>query len=385
VLAACALTLWAVAAGDAEPLPQALHNQGIARSATLSAAIGVAQRVWPPLYPLFLWLVHHTGLPLHAANGLLFVASLAVFAVAARQVAPRSAPWVVALYALGSFHVANLPQLVSEALLTPLALLFLLALGAYRADPVARRLVPLALACALACLTRYFALFWLLPIGLLEIVRRRRERGGCLIQASGFLAAAVAPVGLWMLDAYLRTGHPTGMDRFASRAFDAQTTLAGNLDLLMRTLAFDLFLPWRGTSHAALMRQTPLSVIELTIATAILIALACLVLARSKRQAASRAPSGDALRAIVWLADSYLVALIVLWTVGNNDPIHSRFVYPVYPFLYLGFAALVERSREPSTPIWARVSAVVAFAMLAGVQLSAAALHLGGGAAGAWP
>ena len=42
----------------------------------------------------------------------------------------------------------------------------------------------------------------------------------------------------------------------------------------------------------------------------------------------------------------YLGFLALLWTVGNNDPLHTRFLQPVYAFGLLLFAHLYVRARE---------------------------------------
>ena len=45
----------------------------------------------------------------------------------------------------------------------------------------------------------------------------------------------------------------------------------------------------------------------------------------------------------------YVAALILVWTGSNNDPIYTRFLFPVYPFLILSGLAMwsTHRDRAP--------------------------------------
>jgi hypothetical protein len=59
--------------------------------------------------------------------------------------------------------------------------------------------------------------------------------------------------------------------------------------------------------------------------------------------------ASDAGRAAVLVAAHagiYLVALIAIWTLGNNDPIHTRFTAPMYWCLVLGFFIAKEAWRD---------------------------------------
>jgi len=377
--AAAALCLLGLARGGPELLPQGIHNQAIAMSPDLAAAAADLNRVWPPLYPLLLWTAHRAGFAPRATNGLLFLASLGLLGAALRRVAPRGAPWMLALFALGSFQVGNLRHLVSEVLLTPLAVAVLLLLAGYRARPSGGRLAALAAVSALACLTRYFALFWLVPVVALEVARTPRDGRRRALRTGLLLAGALLPLGLWMLDARARTGYLTGMDRFAPRGLSAQTSLGGNVEGLARTLGQDLIVPWRGAAATRLAASPLRRAGEVAFGAVALAALAGVALASRRAGRATGGAPGATPGPVGWLAGSYLVALLALWTVGNNDPIHSRFVYPVYPFLLLGFAAAAERARAPAAPPWGPAAATIASAALAAAHLAAAALRLGAG------
>ncbi|HMB69208.1 MAG TPA: hypothetical protein VKU85_07840, partial [bacterium] len=75
-------------------------------------------------------------------------------------------------------------------------------------------------------------------------------------------------------------------------------------------------------------------------------------------------------------AGIHAAALLVLWTVGNNDPIHTRFVAPLYP----GLVLLLFAGREAAAQrgIRTAAAALTAVAVLAGaVNLDKSVLLLG--------
>jgi hypothetical protein len=76
-------------------------------------------------------------------------------------------------------------------------------------------------------------------------------------------------------------------------------------------------------------------------------------------------------------AKVYLVALVVIWTFGNNDPIHTRFTAPVYWCFVLGFFLAFEAWRDsPHRRLLA--GAALAFGLLVvGVNLDKSLALLG--------
>jgi hypothetical protein len=51
----------------------------------------------------------------------------------------------------------------------------------------------------------------------------------------------------------------------------------------------------------------------------------------------------------------YAVITVVLWSVGNNDPIYSRFMYPSYPFLILwgfGIYSFFKKNAPAPVTLW---------------------------------
>jgi hypothetical protein len=317
--------------------PQSRANRHFANTADYTAAVSELWPAWPPLYPSALWAVTALGVPLHAVNALLFFVTLALLYAVARRVARAVDPvWAVALYASAGFNAYNLHQLVAEALLVPLALGVL----AYTARCVEhgrdRDHASLCALLAAACLTRYFALAWLVPlIGLtlaLRGVRCRRER---IIRAAAVVGVSCGPVAVWMLHARATTGFFTGMERFGPRGLKIQMSLLGNASQSARTFFLDFFAPGFVASHESLAVG---SADPLALAVAALVLSLCVwcavVALRSRGRGAGNTPGALSLL-LPGLSVGYVAVLLVVWTVSNNDPIYTRFLYPSYVFFLL--------------------------------------------------
>ncbi len=374
---ACLLMLLALQL-QAEPLsPQSLANRHFAETPSYATALAELNRAWPPGYPTLLWCATALGMPLGAVNPLLLLATLALLVPVTRRVAPGVHPaWGIALYAAGSFHAFNLHQLVSEALLIPLALCALLcALRCIDLDRLADRAL-LCATLAACCLTRYFALVWLLPAFGAAMVLQPADGGRAPLarrvgRAAGVVGIAVLPVALWMLHARLTTGYLTGMERFAPRGFSDKTSLTGNLLLTGQTVLLDWLAPGTDASHAAVGSGGTFDPLGLSLA-ATAIGLAGWCGATALR---TPAPTGGRPGVLWWLLPAlsvgYVVVLVVVWTLGNNDPIYSRFLYPSYVFFVLaGFHvhSHVKRAHPPGSA--GRGGALLPFRLLYALLLA---------------
>jgi hypothetical protein len=335
---ACLLFVAAFQLQTAPLSPQSLANRHFANTADYTTAISELKRVWPPLYPSVLWAGEAVGVPLHLANALLFFLTLAVLYPVGRRVAPEVNPaWAIALYAAAGFNAFNLHQLVAEALLIPLALGVL----AYTARCVEHgRDRDYACLCALlaaCCLTRYFALAWLVPlVGLTLALRGVRSTRARVMRAAAVVAVACGPAALWMLHARATTGFFTGMERFAPRGFEAQTSLLGNVSHIARTFFLDFFAPRFDASHASLAGGSADPLALAVAAGALSLGVWCAVVAIRSEAPDAGNTSGALSLVLPGLSVGYVAVLLLVWTVGNNDPIHSRFLYPSYVFFLLG-------------------------------------------------
>jgi hypothetical protein len=338
VTAGAVLLLAVLLSGPAPPAGiQSVANEQFAAADSYAAALAGHKRAWPPLYPTLLFCASRAGIGSHGVNLTLFAATIALLFPIGRRLAPGVHPgWWAGLYAALGVHAANLRFAFSEALLVPLALGVLWASLECARHGRRRDYAGVALLLAAACLTRYFALFWLVPLVFAVLARWApgpvRVRG---LRAAVTATAAVLPVLAWMLHARLRTGFFTGMDRFEPRLGDAQTTLAGNVLLTARTLFVDAFVPGRHATHEAVGRDWQLDPIGLGAAVVAAVLLGACLWAVGRR---TRERGGPGAWLVGGLSAGYLVWLIALWTAGNNDPIYTRFVYPAYAFFGLAAA-----------------------------------------------
>jgi hypothetical protein len=230
---------------------------------------------------------------------------------------------------------------------------------------------------AAACLTRYFALFWLLPIGAVLVAAGSGRPQQRARRVAVFAGLSVAPVALWMWMTHLETGYWTGMDRFAPRGFLLPTALTDNLVHTGRSLFLDLISPRSAASHVAVVRDWNISGPEWVLGlVAALLVLGCAAVATrlALRSNAGRPEPRRVLSPqaalLVAFPLGYLVALIVLWSVANNDPIHTRFVYPVYVFLLLSGFHVYSRvlARSETSEHWARLPFYALYFLLVALQ-----------------
>ncbi|MBW2232607.1 MAG: glycosyltransferase family 39 protein [Deltaproteobacteria bacterium] len=339
-LLACVLCLLALSLQDDPLSPQSLANQYFAATPRYTTALSELNRVWPPLYPSTLWGLTAVGVPLGQVNALLLLTTLSLLFFAGRRVAPGVDPaWGVALYAACAFNAFNLHQLVSEALLIPLALGTLVLTCRCASTAGVRDHVLLSALLAACCLTRYFALVWLVPVVGLALLATR-PRAHRVWRAAAVTVGAMLPLGAWMLHARISTGYLTGMERFSPRIFSEKTTLLENLSFGGRTLFLDGFTPGANASHASVGVDWSLDPIGIAVAAgAVALALWCTRVAVAAR-AAGRAASTNDSAGVAWvllpgLSLGYLAVLLTVWTLGNNDPLYGRFLFPCYVFFML--------------------------------------------------
>ncbi len=296
-----------------------------------------------PLYPVTLAGLALAGLtPLGAValvNSIALVATIALLAVLARRMMPRSA-FLAPLFFAGLASNAYLFRMARpDIVMLPASLLAILGLARYAEHSRRTDLLIAAAGVALATTARYMAIFALAPLVAVgvHLVWRRVERGRAAT-ALIFLAAAYGPVASWLLRNRERTGYLTGMSRTAWREQAAATDFTTNVYGLVKTFVLDLF----GVRSMGVVAQVygeaaiPYPVTSACVA-AVAIGLALLGCGFARR-GARPGPEGVAsltTRLVRLAAGSYLVALLVLWTLGNNDPIHTRYVAPVYGYLVL--------------------------------------------------
>ena len=340
------------------------------RSETLEKA--VQPGIWPPGYPLTLLLGRTAGLPPRTTNLLLFYASCLLLGLLHRRMFPESRPlWALVLFAACAFNYYNLSQFTAEVLVVPLALGVSLLLLLYLRKRTFSLLLGLSLCCAAIFVSRYHALAWLLPLvggHLLFPLRKINRRS--LVHLAAFGLVALIPVALVMRANYKVNRHLTGMPRLSYEVrklpdnlgyFRESTGPEDNIRLIAQTLFVDFLSPRTLATHEVNQSAYRPSWFEwgiaLILALAAGIAALCFFRERSRlknapvqgKEEAKNGVRGALLPAEFFIG--YVVITIILWSIGNNDPIYSRFLYPSYPFLILsGFAGyLFVRKRSSST------------------------------------
>jgi uncharacterized membrane protein YidH (DUF202 family) len=281
----------------------------------------------------------------------------------------------VLLYAAANFNYVNLHQPTAEGLFVLLSLVLVLGLADVSREE--EGWLPLALVTTATvglCLTRYFAVYFALPLVALNVLQRspgplpRR-----LVRLSAVLAAALAPLVLWMWIARRETGFWTGADRLAPRTFPEGaahwaelTGLRANLTLWLKTVVVDFFSPNLYAAHSVVTRPHPLSTVEWALVALSLTAFAFAIAAwRRRRRETTRAREEGYERVLVVEAFVvYNVMTVATWTFANNDPIYTRFLYPSYVFLVLlGFYAFADARRWSASP-WGPLAFKLLYASL---------------------
>ena len=348
----------AYARRSGEQSVQSLKNLNFVKRADrlgLARALDMHPKVRPPLYPILLWACSRLGLPPRRVNEALFGSILLMLAVWARsRLGAGAAAYLLALYTVAAFNYVNMYQTTAEVLFAALSMAILLLLEAHGRSRTWGSLFAVAAASSALCVTRYFGLFFVPPLIaahlLLAGTDRPRRR---LAQLAAFTAVSLAPAALWMRGSVAETGYLSGADRFAPRELPGQvehwrqlTGVAANLTLWTKTIFVDFFSLHRYAALSVVTRPYRASAIECAVA-AVTVAGAALAVAVSLR-----AWRGDGLgqRASLPLQffTAYTLVTLVLWSVGNNDPLNTRFLYPSYVFLlvvaFQGYELLKRRA-----------------------------------------
>lgn len=351
--------------------PQSKANLAAADAESLASALEGYPAAWPPVYPTFLWTFNRLGLPVRYFNLLCFYLLLILIWVFVRDrrtgFGPGSA--VILLVFLHTNYVNSFQQ-VSETLFVLLAFIVLIVLDRYRQDPSMLLVLLTAVLTSIASLTRFFGIFWIAPIVVVQIamasgVGSRSERAKHLVSYLTVSAMGIIP---WLLLLKSRTGYFFGMERFAPRQFAEQnahwqgaTDFTTNIVFVCKTILIDLFSPTRRARHSVVEgRLLPAEYVVFLLVAILLVWIAWMV---GRELFKSERPACDSVKRAItshralplYFATGYLIALIVLWTVGNNDPIYSRFVFPCYVFSILSVFALFSWVEKGAAALWTRM------------------------------
>jgi hypothetical protein len=348
---------------------------------SLVSALERYPKLRPPLYPVLLWLAEACGIAARRVNELIFLATLPLLYVLASRSLGRVRPvHPVLLYAAANFNYVNLHQPTAEGLFVLLSLVLVLGLAdVSREDEGWIPTALIAVATAGLCLTRYFAVYSALPLVAWNVLQRapgpflRR-----LVRLSAILAAALVPLLVWMWVARRETGFWTGVDRLAPRTFPegaahwaALTGFRANVTLWLKTVVVDFFSPTLYAAHGVVTRPYSPSAVEWTLVGLSAVALvAALAAWRRRGREASRSRDAGCERVLV--AEAFVLynaMTLATWTLANNDPIYTRFLYPSYVFLVLlGFYAYADVRRWTGSP-WGPLAFKLLYAALLAIHV----------------
>jgi 4-amino-4-deoxy-L-arabinose transferase-like glycosyltransferase len=310
---------------------------------------GVPMASNAPLYSMLLApfaLVGHAVVPaVYLLNCLALTAGLLGFYWLAREADLPGAGAATTAFALWAVHYYLLRMARPDGLAIALTLLTLATLLRYGRLQRIADLVPVAAFATLAALCRYMTALTLLPVVAVGVTvltagpaRRRWLRGGTVAVLTGL------PIAAWVGRNLALTGHLFGMSRTAPRSMAAGSDLSTNVTRLGETLGVDLF----ATDALATVQVIEGSLTpshRYWIVAAAVIAFGATVFAaiRCPRDCFAAFVRRRAVVGLLLYPAFYLVMLLMLWTLGNNDPIHTRYVAPLYPFLALAGLALASQ------------------------------------------
>ncbi|MBN1878174.1 MAG: hypothetical protein JXA33_28400 [Anaerolineae bacterium] len=325
----------------------------VTRSESLESAL--LPGVWPPGYPLLLLTAHKLHFPIEYVNLALFLLTFPLIFIIFRWGWKNISPiWPMLLYSVSAFNFYNLAQYTSEALLVPLSMLLVLCLVAYLKANSFFLLCFIALCCSLLFVSRYQMVLWLMPIFLSNFIFLGSSSRKTIVKHTlVFCTIACIPIGIIGLRNYLETGYLTGIERFnwssrrlpdAAAYFATSTSLCDNIRLTFKTYLIDFVSPITYATHE--VNRLPLDISGIEVGIAILFALAigiiCFKIFSSiKSHGSLRRTFRD------WIVNSpttfvvteffiaYILTTILFWTIGNNDPIYTRFLYPSYIYFIL--------------------------------------------------
>ena len=339
-------------------------------SESLSSAIRPS--VWPPGYTLLLFAARKFDIPLQYVNLGLFYLTIALLYIVAKKCSQNIPPfWLPLSYAFCAFNYYNLAEFTSEAVDVPLSLLTLLFLETYQRRRTFTSILCLSICCSLLFVSRYQTVIWLTPIIAYYLVftfRTASLRHAALWHSTSFFVIAFSPLALLMASNLHQTGYLTGMERFdwSSRPvhgkvgyFATSTGFNENVLLTAKTYFLDFDSPVEFATHEANHLQHSISNIEMGVIGLFILAMVLFFLnlirfIRTHEGISSTLNIWRHTSPITLIAAQYLVGYIIvtilIWTVGNNDPLYSRFLYPSYVYSIIGlFSAYSFLKRESAS------------------------------------
>ncbi len=339
----------------------------------IASAFEKYPRLRPPLYPMALWAARRAGLEPATFQILVLDAMLVGLALYGRRFLSGLLPvFLVVGFAVAHWNHVNLYQHTAETLFAPLLLLFAVLLWRYQRT--ARGASGLGMVASLLCVTRHLGLPLVVPLAVAHVaLRRGTEQGRRRADLAIVLCLALVPIGYWMWITHDQTGSWTGADRTASRALPDSVEhwkelsgLDDHLRLTAKTLVVDFFSPRFYAALSVVTLPYRPSAVEWTLIAISLVAGATAIRARPRPDTALASPAPM----MAEVAVAYVALTLAVWTVGNNDPIHTRFLFPVYPLLWVGAFHAYDAIAARGASWWERLPWQILYAGFVAVQLT---------------
>jgi len=349
---------------------QGVHSLLAARSLTegrgFEVVPGIPFAKFGPFYPLALSLLGRLGLDVTSSVYLINCAALAgallgLYALC-RMAGVRGIPIVLALYGTLAANAYLLRSARPDLVVVCAATLALAAMALYARERSSAALLAAAICCSVAATSRYVAVLALLPMILVALWLgggswRLRLRNLLLFGLVG-----AGPVLAWLLRNRLVTGFVTGMSRTRPRRFaGGGHTFLEQLQGMLSTAWIDGFSP-----QMIGLRQFVYREVELEHAGAMILAAAISIVGIAgviwfrraelqvyfARQARERSSCYAAMLLMAGYLFLYTAVLLVVWTATNNDPIHTRYVSPMYGYSIALVALVFSISLTAGRPRW---------------------------------
>ena len=333
---------------------QSRENLKYANSASLMDGIKEYYKAWPPAFPTTLYLFKKIGISTLVVNLLIYLLNMGwfYFYLKKNNLNPLVKYLIFFSYAVGVFHYQNLAiQVVSEGLFILIAQVIFTLLLRYCRESNYQTIVLLGLLTSFSILTKYFGLFWIFPIVSVCIFIYKKDTLIGLRNVVVYGIVSILPTIPWFSWIHRTTGHLTGWSRSSERAVSHLTDLSHNLFFSVKTYYIDFFSrDW--ASHSIITGKYNVQIWDLFV----LVLLSIIAISTCKafcdrikgkplielNRILRDIKDDNLLLLLLTFSVSYLLVILTLWTLSNNDPIYTRFLYPSYPFLVLTIVKLYD-------------------------------------------
>ncbi len=300
----------------------------------------------PPIYPLLLAALHVAGIEWWASVCIINAASFAAGAFAVYYLGgllsfERRWPLIAAYLCCGPmwYLVREARPDIIFAVCVPA---IVAACVAYWRSGSLASLLALSAICCIAALSRYMALFTSLPLAAATVAFVPGQGLGVRVRRLlVFGLVGCVPIGVWLVRTKTQTGYWSGMNRghVRSPSDPELTTLDANVRILSRTLMVDAVAPLEFAQLNSVVRDNPF---EHRTGTYVVLAAfggltfvatftrAGSIIAEARSAFRRNSTTVIALVAIVVHFVWYQAVTLLLWTLGNNDPINTRFLAPAF-------------------------------------------------------